>query len=109
MKSRVGETTDRLGRIVVLTDESWAHIMAEHRELAGFQQEIRQAIALADEVRLDTMYRHRDIHYRHTGLGTLRFRVVVHYRPTELWGWTGEVITAFLTRRHYQSAVLRWP
>jgi hypothetical protein len=105
----IWETTDRLGRLVVLTTEHWEHVVAEHNELAGYEEEVRLAVAYADEVRRDREFAHRDVHYRHTGIGSLWLRVVVHYRPAEPSGWAGEVITSFLTSRQSQREVLRWP
>lgn len=103
------ETVDRLGRPVVLTDEGWQHILAEHEELREHQDAIRQAVALAAEVRRDATYRRRAIHYRPSGRGRLQLRVVVQYRPIEPSGWAGEVITAYLTAREYANEERLWP
>jgi hypothetical protein len=107
--SVIWETVDRLGRTVALTDAAWSHIRARHRDLSEAQDEIREAIALADEVFRDRTYRHRDIHYRRYGSGRLWLRVVVNYRPIELHGWTGHIITAHFTGKRSKSEVLLWP
>jgi hypothetical protein len=83
--------------------------LAEHDELAGHQIEVRQAIELAQESRGDLDFGHRDIHYRHTGRGAFRLRVIVHFRPTESGGWVGEVVTAFLSRRRAREEQIKWP
>jgi hypothetical protein len=62
----IWETTDRLGRLVVLTDDGWAHIVSRHGELATLSQEIRDAIAKADEVARDRSLSRRNVHYRYS-------------------------------------------
>lgn len=102
-------TVDRLGRPVTLSDAAWEHIVDGHGELTPQPADIQEAIALADEVRRDRNFVRRAIHYRHTGPGRLRLRVVVNYRPSAPFGWAGEVITAHFTGRQYQNEVPLWP
>ena len=105
----IWETTGRLGRRVVLTDAGWAHVLDQRIEFAGLEEEVRQAVESADEIRHDAKYAHRDLHYRETGPGLRRLRVVVHYRPSEAFGWVGEVITAYFTARRSKKEAPRWP
>jgi hypothetical protein len=93
-----------------LTDEGWAHILNRHADLAEYLYDIREAIELANEVRRDATYDHRDIHYRHRGAGSRSLRVVVQYQPLEPSGWVGHVITAhFLSSQRSRKEALLWP
>jgi hypothetical protein len=103
------ETVDRLGRPVVMTDAAWEHIRAEHQDRLPQLDEIRDAVALADEVRRDRGFGRRAVHYRRVGATRLRLRVIVNYRPAARSGWMGEVVTAFFTERSYPSEVVLWP
>jgi hypothetical protein len=105
----IWEATDRLGRLVVLTDAGWAHILERHGELAARGDEIREAIERAEEIRQDPGYSHRHLHFRRGDPASRRMCVVVHYRPHEPSGWVGEVITAFRTARRRNEEVLLWP
>ena len=103
------ETVDRLGRPVVLTDEGWLHVISRHDDLIDGEDDVRQAVASADEVFRDRLYPHRDIHYRSTRSARRWLRVVVHYRPSASHGWTGKVITAHIASHRPRSEVLQWP
>ena len=105
----IWETVDRLGRTVVLTDEAWQHILESHGEFAPQPPDVLAGIALADLVRRDRNFVRRAIHYRNTGPGRRRLRVVVNYRPHEILGWSGEVVTAYFTGRRYRNEVQLWP
>lgn len=105
----IWETTDRFARLVRLTDAGWEHVQERHRDLIARQDEIRDAVTLADEIARDRAFRHREIHYRRYGSDKLWLRVVVNYRPTEHHGWVGIVITGHFTGVRYESEVLIWP
>lgn len=108
----IWETTDRLGRPVVLTEEGWEHVVAQHQDMMGRQDEIRQAIEFADEVRGDARFPRRDVHYAKSDLGPLSIRVVVRNHPDEPTGWIGEVVTAHLSdssKRGKLGEKPRWP
>ena len=105
----IWETVDRLGRQVVLTENQWAHVVFEHDYMVHRIHEVQYAVAFADEVARDRSYAHRDIHYWQRGSGALCLRVVVHYRPRDPSGWTGEVRTAHFITRKPRGEALLWP
>ena len=90
------ETVDRLGRTVVLTEVAWAHIVDEHKDMTGRQDDVRRALERASVVRASEA-------------AALFIRVVVRYRPDEATGWLGEVVTAHLTKRKKKGEQHRWP
>lgn len=105
----IWEATDRLGRLVTMTDAAWNHIVDGHGASRVHPSDIQSAIEYADEVRRDRNFTRRAIHYRGSDAGSLRLRVVVNYRPHARLGWSGEVITAYLTGRKYENEVQLWP
>ena len=105
----IWETTDRLGRIVRLTDEGWAHVLAGHRDMVPFLAAMRVAVEEADEVFRDGRYPQRDVHYLRSDGQRPSLKVVGKYRPTAPSGWTGEVITAFRSRRKGKGERRIWP
>jgi hypothetical protein len=79
------------GISIRLTDERWAHITDEHRELTGLKLEILETIEKPEKVFQGNDGEH--LAARPIGSGKW---VVVVYREK---GDDGFVITAFLTRR----------
>lgn len=104
-----GETTDRLGRKVVLTHSGWDHIVSRHGDMVEHQQQIMEAIEFADEVVRDATYDHREIHYRRRRSSPRWLRVIVHYHPGEPAGWIGRVVTAHFLNTRPRNEVLLWP
>ena len=84
----IWETVDRLGRQVVLTVNQWAHVVFEHDYM---------------------VHRIHEVQYWQRGSGALCLRVVVHYRPRDPSGWTGEVRTAHFITRKPRGEALLWP
>jgi hypothetical protein len=105
----IWETTDRLGRLVVLTDSALEHVLAEHSDFEIEPRDIQDTVTAAEEIVRDRTYRHRQIHYRQYKSGPLSLRVVVQYRPDEVHGWVGSVITAHAIRKRNKREVLLWP
>lgn len=105
----IWETTDRLGRQVVLTDQGWEHILFQHENMANLRDRIRDAVAFADEIVRDRDYAHREIHHRKRDSSLSWIRVIVHYRPRESSDWIGEVITAHVTSRRDPREAPQWP
>lgn len=105
----IWETVDRLGRSVALTDAAWVHAVLEHDYMAGRIHEVRDAVTFADEVVHDKSFAHREIHYRDKGSGRRWLRVVVHYRPRDPAGWSGEVVTAHIVSQRSPRELPIWP
>ncbi|HTD09469.1 MAG TPA: hypothetical protein VK680_11295 [Solirubrobacteraceae bacterium] len=51
--STLAETTDPDGRVIVLDEEGWEHILHEHRELAPYREEIMATVSSPDHRRID--------------------------------------------------------
>lgn len=101
---------DRLGRVVVLTDAGWDHIVAEHGDVAATWAEVRSAVEFPDRVMADARFAHRENHYRQIGPWGLSLKGVIGYRPESPLGtWVGEVVTAFRTRRVKREERQLWP
>ncbi len=105
----IWETTDRRGRSVTLSDEAWAHVVAEHPDMAGRIDEVLYAIAFANEIKRDRQYSRREVHYREYDRDKHWLRVIVNYRPQAPSGWAGEVITAHFISRRIRREALLWP
>lgn len=101
----IWETTDRLGRLVVVTEAGWVHICSRHGDMVDHLLDIRLAIERADEIVRDHKYAHRQVHYWRRP----PFRVVVHYRPHEQSEWHGTVITAHFLNIRPRNEVYLWP
>lgn len=105
----IWETTDRFGRPVALTEKGWEHVLFEHDYMVHRIQEVQDAVTSADEIVRDRKFAHREIHYRAQGSGRRWLRVVIHYRPRNPSGWTGEAITAHLVNRRSHEEAHLWP
>ena len=92
-KSESGTAISKNGRHIRLTEERWAHINEEHRELAGLHSEVLEAIT--DPVRIVAGGEDELLAVRELDLGKY---IVVVYREMESDGF---IITAFLTRRFH--------
>lgn len=103
MNSESGTALSKNGRHIRLTEERWAHITAEHGELAGLQSEVLEAVS--DPVRIVAGGEGELLAVSELDLGKY---IVVVYREMESDGF---IITAFLTRR-FRSLERRkqlWP
>jgi hypothetical protein len=77
------------GRTVVLRDEQWAHIQAEHPEMARFEPAIMATITHPDDRKPDA--RPSRERYYGAGRGPSRWlRVIVDFRDEPGW-----IVTAF--------------
>ncbi len=103
----IWRVTDRLGRVVSLTEDRLRHIRANHPDMERWLDDLPSAVAESDIVTRNPGFEHRVRHYRAIRGSRAYVRVVVHYRPTPE-GWVGTIITA---HRHPgpRSEVQLWP
>lgn len=87
------DTTDPDGRLVILTDAGWEHIVQRHDELIGDQDAILDSVA--EPVARNPGHAANEEWFYGQGFGPSRFvLVVVHFR-----GGVGSITTAFPRRR----------
>lgn len=93
----------RNGIAIRLTDERWRHIIEEHAELDGMQDDVLQTIANAERVYCGTAGELLALAMIEAGKA-----IVVAYREAD---GDGFVITAFLTRRlkSFERREQVWP
>ncbi len=106
----IWSTTDRLGRLVVLSDAGWQHIYRRHGDTVEDPEMVKAVIQGAERIVADAVYPHRSIHVAALGNPSLPMRVVVHYRPEPPDGtWIGDVVTAFRGRPPKDGGRTQWP
>jgi hypothetical protein len=94
----------RNGVPIRLTDERWQHIIEEHAELAGMQEEVLAAVSQAERVLTGTYGEFLAVRMIEPGKA-----MVTVYR--ELTDEDGFVITAFVTPRlkSFEQRPQVWP
>ena len=91
------------GAPIRLTEERWAHIIAEHEELAGLRQEVLQTVAEPERIVMGKAGELLALRELEKGKW-----LVAAYREL---GNDGFIITAFLTRRmrSFEKRTQVWP
>ena len=106
----IWRTRDRAGREVTLTTAAWAHILAQHAEMAGRQADVRAAVEAPGLVVRDPQYSRRKRCYRRTPSGRRWLKVVINYAPVPPQGtWAGEIVTAHFVREPDPKEEQLWP
>ena len=106
--------TDRWGRTIVLSDEAWSHILAEHAEMVGQESAVDMTVAAPERVMTDVDVPHRLSFYR-TGVLPGRYRrwflkVCAHFSPPDDAGnIIGEIVTAYPTPNLKRGETQLWP
>lgn len=77
--------------------------------MIDFEEEVRVAIELADEVTVDGQFQLRNVHYLRPVGARPPIRVVANYLPAPPDIWVGEVITAFRSERKNKGEQTIWP
>lgn len=100
-------TVDRLGRLVVLPEGRWRHVLARHGELADARDLVLLAVRSPDLITRDASHADRRCCYLMLG-GERRLKVVVEYGG-ESGGSVGTIVTAYLTDRTPGGEKQLWP
>jgi hypothetical protein len=91
--SIIAQTVDPRGRSVVLDNDGWEHILAEHPELAPCRDEIMATVGATDHSRPEPRPG-RERYYR-AEVGPSRFLfVVVDFNQTQ-----ARIVTAYASRK----------
>ena len=105
------QINDIRGRKVVCTEECWySHILDEHQDMEGFEEEVKEAIQ--NPYPLPCVYQDRDYPSRHIYYRLFRTKKYSYYikaivdfsEPDE-----GELITAFKTDSPKTGELMIWP
>lgn len=91
--STLAETIDPDGRVIVLDEEGWEHILHEHGELASYREEIMATVSSPDHRRIDPRPERERYYSRDLGLSRWLF-VVVHFS-----GVPARIVTAYANRK----------
>jgi hypothetical protein len=90
--SALAQTVDPDGRIVVLDEEGWGHILREHAELALYQEEVIATVRSPGHRSHD--YRPRRERYYRRDLGPSRWLFVVNFDEIP-----ARIVTAYGNRK----------
>ena len=89
----VATVVDPDGRVVYLTADRWAHVVEGHPELAGFQNEVLEAVATPSRQRPGPTMGERWFYSENRGPSRW-LKVVVRYDSID----RGRIVTAFARR-----------
>jgi hypothetical protein len=89
----LGSVTDPDGRLVVLDEECWEHILHEHAEMVSYREEIMATVRSPDHRRRDPRPGRERYYSRGAGPSLWLF-VVVHFSETP-----ARIVTAYANRK----------
>lgn len=99
---------DIYGRRILLTDEGWEHIVAEHEYMVYFSAEIGETLREPDEIRRSLIDPEKGRLFYRWYYGTIKgdkwVCVVVKILPSDAF-----VTTAYVTGRIQRRGELLWP
>jgi hypothetical protein len=89
----LARTVDPYGRVVVLNERGWAHILQEHEEMAAHRDAIMTTVSAPEHRQPDPLLGRERYYHRNLGPSRWLF-VVVHCEETP-----ARIVTAYANRK----------